>query len=429
MKKKILLVEPAFPIPPKSRNHKNFLPIGLLKIASYLRSKGIEIKLVRGNFKNLIKENEIKKFNPNEIWITSLFTYWAQYVKDAVESYKSAFPKAKVLVGGPYASLMKKHCKQYTGCDEVVVGVIKKAERHFPAYELIENENPSHIDYQIIHTSRGCNRKCQFCGTWKIEPKFEAKKSIKKEIKSKKIVFYDNDFLCNPYIENILQELIDLKKYKNIQWCESQSGFGGRILLDKPHLAKMLKKAGFRYPRIAWDWEYDKYPFIEKQIETLINAGYRSKELYVFMLYNWKFSLEEMEKKRRKCWHWKVQIADCRYRPLNQTYDYYDPKKLQSNYDYFIHPNWTDKEVKQFRKNVRRQNICVRQEVSFYSRKLENKQLSKEQTRKLKRMKTVEVKKILYDAWLPEDLENEKKVNEIMADTGERIEIDLLLVK
>ena len=41
--KKVLLVEPNFPIPAKSRNHSNFLPIGLLKIASYLRSKSIEV--------------------------------------------------------------------------------------------------------------------------------------------------------------------------------------------------------------------------------------------------------------------------------------------------------------------------------------------------------------------------------------------------
>ena len=40
----VLLVEPNFPIPGKSRNHSNFLPIGLLKIASYLREKNIEPK-------------------------------------------------------------------------------------------------------------------------------------------------------------------------------------------------------------------------------------------------------------------------------------------------------------------------------------------------------------------------------------------------
>ena len=36
--KRVLLVEPNFPIPNKSRNHSNFLPIGLLKIAGYLRT-------------------------------------------------------------------------------------------------------------------------------------------------------------------------------------------------------------------------------------------------------------------------------------------------------------------------------------------------------------------------------------------------------
>ena len=45
--KNVLLVEPDFPIPNKSRNHSNFLPIGLLKIASYLRNKSINIKLIR----------------------------------------------------------------------------------------------------------------------------------------------------------------------------------------------------------------------------------------------------------------------------------------------------------------------------------------------------------------------------------------------
>jgi len=94
--KKILLVEPAFPIPPKSKNHKNFLPIGLLKIASHLRLKGIKIRLVRGFPEDLFKRNAILDFRPDEIWVTSSFTYWAEYVKKAVQSYKNIFPKAKI---------------------------------------------------------------------------------------------------------------------------------------------------------------------------------------------------------------------------------------------------------------------------------------------------------------------------------------------
>ena len=141
---KILLAEPNFPIPSKSKNHRDFLPIGLLKLASYHRAKGDEVKLVRGNY-------HFSEFFPDQIKITSLFTYWSDYVWESVKFYKSNYPKSKVIVGGIYASLMPDHCKQ-SGCDEVFVGVDKKAEKFKPAYDLVN------IDYQIIHTSRGCRR-------------------------------------------------------------------------------------------------------------------------------------------------------------------------------------------------------------------------------------------------------------------------------
>ena len=92
------------------------------------------------------------------------------------------------------------------------------------------------------------------------------------------------------------------------------------------------------------------------------------------MIYNWDYNFEYMELKRRKCYQWGVQIADCRYRPLDQTYDYYNGHvENQNQDDYFIHPNWTDDSVKQFRKNVRKHNICIRHGISWekYSQKLE----------------------------------------------------------
>ena len=403
MKKKILLVEPNFPIPAKSKNHKNFLPVGLLKLASYYRNKDYLIKLVRGKL-----GLEDFDFIPDEIMVTSLFTYWSSYVKDSVDYYRKIFPKAKITIGGIYASLMPDHCLQNTKCDEVFVGIHKEAEKYHPAYDLITNQNPHPIDFQILHTTRGCPRKCEFCGTWKIEPKFESKKSIKKEITKKKIIFYDNNLLKNRFIEKILQELIELKKKHKILWCESQSGFDGRILIEKPHLATLLKKAGFRYPRIAWDWKYSEYDKIKKQLDILNNGGYNSKDIFVFMLYNWDLMFDEMENKRIKCWKWDVQIADCRYRPLNQTYDSYDSIKTQTSKDYFIHENWIDKLVKQFRRNVRRQNICIRQDISFYSRSFEYKKVNKAIITRAKKMNREEVKnylnKINIDYWFPEKI-------------------------
>ena len=105
----------------------------------------------------------------------------------------------------------------------------------------------------------------------------------------------------------------------------------------------------------------------------LENAGYHHKDLYVFMLYNWDINFEEMEKKRIQCWKWGVQIADCRFRPLNQTFDHYNPRKDQTGDDYYIRKQggWTDALIKEFRRNVRRQNIAVRQGYGYYSHSLE----------------------------------------------------------
>jgi len=411
---RILLVEPNFPIPPKSKNHKNFLPIGLLKLHDYYKSIGHKTKLVRGNKS---KQKIGTRFTPDKIMITSLFTYWSNYVWDTVEYYRNNYPNAEIIIGGIYASLMgrqpdfKEKLKKYNA--KVYMGIHKKAEKYAEKnkldYSILNNANP--VDYQIIHTSRGCPRRCEFCGTWKIEPTFKSKKSIINEITKRKIVFYDNNLLLNPNIENILQELINLKRKKKILWCESQSGFDGRILAKKPYLAKLLKQAAFRNPRIAWDGKLELYPEIKNQLDILHSGGYRYDEISVFMIYNWEISFEEMEEKRIKCWKWQVQISDCRYRPLDQTYDNYDfrhPRKIQTNADYFIHKNWSDPLIKQFRKNVRRQNICVRQGFYFYSKLFERMQVKKEiniKTRELQRNEVEEyLSKLKIDYWFPEDI-------------------------
>jgi hypothetical protein len=353
----ILLVCPDFPIRKRSRKYKFNIPIGLLKIAVYLKEKGHNVKLVFGQTDNI-------GFTPDIIGITSLFTYWAEYVKGCVQFYKEKFPNTKTVVGGIYASLIDiDEIKAYTGCDDVYQGLVSGAETCMPDYSLL----PEPIDFQIVHASRGCPRRCAFCGTWHIENSIIYKKSIKDEIVSKHVVFFDNNFLANPNIDNILNELIELKKARKIVSCESQSGFDGRILMNKPYLAKMLKQAGFKYPRIAWDWGYNDWPKIEKQINILEDAGFSRDFMFIFMLYNWDILFEEMEQKRLKCWEWQIQILGSRFRPLDVIYDNYNVRNPQTSEDYYINPKWTDKMVKTFHMNIRKQNICVRTGSLFYS--------------------------------------------------------------
>ncbi|MEX2754728.1 MAG: hypothetical protein Q6365_005000, partial [Candidatus Sigynarchaeota archaeon] len=114
-------------------------------------------------------------------------------------------------------------------------------------------------------------------------------------------------------------------------------------------------------------------------------AGYSLREhVFVFMIYNWDLSFEEMEQKRLKCWEWGVQISDCRYRPITQTFDNYNAQKSrQPPTEYYIHKEggWTDGKVRLFRSHVRQQNICIRHGIPFYSDVLETKYLTK-QTRR-----------------------------------------------
>jgi len=345
---KILLVEPNFPIPVKSKNHSNFLPIGLLKIAAYHRELGDVVELHRGNYTT--------NFYPDEIKITSLFTYWSKHVWDSVKFYKEFYPKVRIEVGGIYASLMPEHAKQ-SGCDKVHVGLYQhgKAESSEPAYDMVD------VDYQIIHASRGCFRKCNFCGTWKIEHGVTYKKSIKNEVKKKRLVFYDNNLLANPSIKDILSELSEFKFSNNGRiLCESQSGLDGRFLTKDPEIAILLKKARFKLPRIAWDGSYKHWPRIKEQVEILKCSGFDSKNVFIFMLFNHDLSYDEQRLKLDSCRRWGIRVIDCRYRPLTSTSDGYNPRaKIQTDEEYYIHKGWSDRQVRSFRRAVRRQNIAI----------------------------------------------------------------------
>lgn len=388
---KLLLVEPDFPIPNKSKNHKDFLPIGLLKLGAMYRSKGDSVKLVRGEKSKdeISADGDGRWYVPDKILITSLFTYWKPYVEKAIKHYRGLFPGAAITVGGIYASLMPDDCKSILGVDDVYKGQHSEAEKFKPAYGLIEG-NPEPLDYQVLHATRGCKRRCDFCGVYEIEPEFKSYRSIREKIVEgkPKLVFYDNNILKSPYIERLLDELIELKKEGKIRRCEAQSGFDGRILVKNPALANKLHKAGFRNPRIAWDWEYSEKDKIRDQVDILIGGGYNAKQIFIFMIYNWEIPFDEMESKRKKCFEWEVQIADCRYRPLDSTDDGYDPRAYrngQTGEDYHIHKEsgWTDTKVRRFRKNIRRQNICVRHDFPFYSKDLERKRFPREEVRRI----------------------------------------------
>ncbi len=367
----ILLVEPDFPYPSKSKNkangvHKNFVPVGLLKLGAYHKSLGAKVKLVRGNQ----SKEELAYFKPSLILVTSIFTYWSKWVWDTIGYYRSLFPEASIILGGIYATLH--HDKKYFQAKlnhynvKCHVGLHWQAEECYPDYSLLNDE----IDHHVTHAMRGCIRKCAFCGVWRIEPKrlYKTSRELVKEIETvekRRIVFFDNNFLANTHIEQILRDLADLKIDGKPIKIECQSGLDGRLLLKNPNLAKLLKKARFCNMRIAWDNSLSDYRSIKRQLDYLVDVGYRPQDIFVFMIYNFDVPYDEMLKKLGHCKRWGVQISDCRYRPLDSLKDDYNPGKFRSGQteeDYYIHTKagWTDHKIRDFRKRVRQHNIWIR---------------------------------------------------------------------
>lgn len=345
---RVLLVQPRFPIPRKSHFHRDYLPVGLLKIAAWRRSLGDDVKLV-------VWGDALDGYSADEVYVTSLFTYWSSHVREAVRGVRTAFPDSHITVGGIYASLAEEHCRSHTGCDEVHVGMHREAESFLPDYGLIDT------DYQIVHASRGCVRRCDFCGTYKIEPQYLPKRTIRDEVVKNKVVFYDNNLLANPHIEDILAELAEVRVNNRVVQCESQSGIDGRILEGRPHLAALMRAARFRYARIAWDGPLSDKERILEQLQLLRGAGYSNRQLQVFMLYNHELPPGELFAKVEQCFEWGVQVSDCRFRPLDLFEDGYDPRaKSQPPGSYFIGRDWDDSRVRGLRREVRQNNICVR---------------------------------------------------------------------
>ena len=368
---KILLVEPDFPYPSKSKNqasrmHKNFVPVGLLKIGAYHKSLGAKVRLVRGNQ----SKRELRYFKPSVILVTSIFTYWSRYVWDAVDHYRTLFPTAKIVVGGIYVTLhhttkdFKKSVREYNA--HAHVGVHADAEKHYPDYSLLKGD----VDHHVTHAMRGCIRRCAFCGVWKIEPerRYKTSEELVEEIEAvgkNRVIFFDNNFLANKYIKEILRDLTNLKVNGKPVSFECQSGLDGRLLERDPGLADVLKKAHFRNVRIAWDNSLGEYRSIKRQLDYLVGAGYKPQDVFVFMIYNYDIPYEKMLKKLDHCKKWGVQIADYRYRPLDSVKDDYKPGKFrtgQSGGDYYIHSKegWTDRKVRDFRKRIRQHNIWIR---------------------------------------------------------------------
>jgi radical SAM superfamily enzyme YgiQ (UPF0313 family) len=308
-------------------------PYGLLKIAANLRQKGYQIELIDCLYTDS-KSRRVKQFRkkiqvgdvlmtiyhfglslaelrrrlnqleyiPDQIYVTSIMTYWWESTKDVIEILKDIFPKSEVILGGIYPTLCPNHAAENTRADIVVVGEVKEASDLWT--DLSFYPNPP--DYAVITSSRGCPYDCAHCAQKQIngvEIRHRNPEDVVDEITDKcrrygikKFAFYEDNILidCKEHFERII-DLI-LKKQQKLH-LSAPEGFEVRLLY--PELLKKMKAAGFQSiylplevasfdDMMRLDQKNVHLDDFEKAVEFCRQAGYKPgirQELNAFILY------------------------------------------------------------------------------------------------------------------------------------------------
>lgn len=319
---RILLVEPEY--------YTQYPPLGLMKMASYHRSMGNEVMLVRGL-------KDVTKFNPDIIYITSLFTYAWQPVHKAIEYYHNLIQDAKIDVGGIYASIMPGRIITYYPFVNVNVGLFEPAEQYLPAYDLLEEiDKWKNWNSSILFTSRGCLRNCPFCVVPKIEGKI---RSVAENVQDfiypghKKVILWDNNFLASPKWKIAINNLkeIGLK-------IDFNQGLDARLINEEN--AALIADLKMPMIRLAYDWANEKGP-ITHAVDLLSKHGVKRRNILFYMLYNFydeKYKYgdtpNEFLDKIRDIFELGCSAYPMRFEPL---------KALKKNQ--FISPKWTIEEL------------------------------------------------------------------------------------
>jgi hypothetical protein len=287
----VLLVEPDY--------YTRYPPLGLLKLASYHKSKGDSVELVRGN--------TIPAQSPEIIYVTSLFTWAWIPVHSSVRYYKIKYPDVPLHLGGVYATLLSDHA-ELSGADYVHKGIMPEIEDYLPSYDLVPE-----WDGSILFASRGCIRKCGFCAVPKLEgaPKY-LKVGIRHLLypKHTRIVFNDNNILGNNNWKEIFDEVID------IGWkVDFNQGLDARLITEEA--AQKLGHMKF-FPAIRVAYDYSGIgKFVKKAIERLMENGISGREIFVYILFNYADSPEDFFQRVKEVVNWGATAYPMRYTPLN----------------------------------------------------------------------------------------------------------------
>lgn len=317
--KNILLVEPGY------RN--KYPPLGLMKIAQYHGPNGKRdnVRFVKG------EDPSAYETAWDRVYITTLFSFeWERTARSIDYALDLVGGQAhRVFVGGIAASLMHENfidepkwrgvrfIKGLLGdAPAVSLGLDpfdeelyaddvngKPIEDLVPDYSILD-----HIEYQypvndayFTYASRGCVRKCAFCGVPKLEGGQRDTNSLTEVVEGvsklygekRDLILMDNNVVASANFKDIIAEIIDLGfergaklkrgRYELQRRVDFNQGVDARILCKDPMYLQQLSRIALKPLRIAFDHLGVKKPY-EQAIRYSAEAGIT--ELSNYMLYN-----------------------------------------------------------------------------------------------------------------------------------------------
>ncbi len=317
--KNILLIEPGY------RN--KYPPLGLMKIAQYhgVNGKRDNVRFIKG------EDDSALDTYWDRIYVTSLFSFeWSRIAASIDFALKAANGCSdRVFVGGIAASLMHERFIQEPRWRGVrfIKGLLDQppaislqlddfadeaysddtastpVEDLIPDYSILD-----HIDYKypvrdayFTYASRGCIRKCSFCGVPKLEGALRDTVSITSVVRGiermygpkKDLTLMDNNVVAAPKFREIIAEIRDLgfvpgatllRGRKNVlRRVDFNQGVDARILCKDRMFLRELSTICIKPLRIAFDHLGVKKPY-EQAIRFAHEFGLT--ELSNYMLYN-----------------------------------------------------------------------------------------------------------------------------------------------
>ncbi len=287
----VLLVEPAY--------YTQYPSLGLLKLASYHKLQRDTVELVRGC--------QPTSQTPDKVYVTSLFTYAWEPVHQAVAYYKKTFRKAKVVVGGIYATLMGKHAT-LSGADEIQRGLFDEAEDLLPDYSLVPSWRQS-----IVFSHRGCVNRCPYCAVPVMEPTKGAiqVKSIRHLVAPghKKVILWDNNLLGATNWRGLIGELKEIGLS-----VDFNQGLDARRITEE--VAQEFQGLRVDPVRMAYDVPSEREA-LARAIPALEGAGFKLRNMVVYVLYNFQDSPEDFLARICDLMEWGVVAYPMRFEPLD----------------------------------------------------------------------------------------------------------------